>query len=94
MLRSEPNKLCDPNKLCFMEAHHGCREKYMLQLKQYIKQELQIKPERCRYSSQHLLLILLLCIIYYTVRYPFTGKKTFVEKAVKNKDKQKRIIAE
>jgi len=29
-----------------MEAHHGCREKYMLQLKQYIKQELQIKPEQ------------------------------------------------
>jgi len=61
---------------------------------QYIKQELQIKPERCRYSSQPLLLILLLCIIYYTVRYPFTGKKTFVEKAVKKKDKQKRIITE
>ncbi|MBP8932912.1 MAG: DUF3362 domain-containing protein [Candidatus Atribacteria bacterium] len=92
MLRSEHNKLCVPNKLCFMAAHPGCREKDMLRLKQYIKQELQIKPEQVQifipapatYSA----------VMYYTGRDPFTGKKIFVEKAVKKKDKQKRIITE
>lgn len=76
----------------FMAAHPGCKEKDMLQLKQYIKQELQIKPEQVQifipapatYSA----------VMYYTGRDPFTGKKIFVEKAVKKKDKQKRIITE
>ncbi len=76
----------------FMAAHPGCREKDMLRLKQYIKQELQIKPEQVQifipapatYSA----------VMYYTGRDPFTGKKIFVERAVKKKDKQKRIITE
>ena len=74
----------------FMAAHPGCREKDMVHLKEYIKKELQIKPEQVQifipapstYSA----------IMYYTERNPFTGDKIFVEKKVKNKDNQKKVI--
>ncbi|HNR66020.1 MAG TPA: YgiQ family radical SAM protein, partial [Atribacterota bacterium] len=74
----------------FMSAHPGCSEEDMTQLKNYIKKELKLKPEQVQvfipapstYSA----------LMYYTERNPFTGDKIFVEKKIKNKDKQKKII--
>jgi uncharacterized radical SAM protein YgiQ len=74
----------------FMAAHPGCSEEDMAQLKNYIKKELKLKPEQVQifipapstYSA----------LMYYTERNPFTGDKIFVEKKIKNKDKQKKII--
>ena len=64
----------------------------MLILKQFIKQELRLSPEQVQifipapstYSA----------LMYYTEQNPFTGEKIFVEKDIKKKDKQKKIITE
>ncbi|MDI9596716.1 MAG: YgiQ family radical SAM protein [Atribacterota bacterium] len=74
----------------FIAAHPGCREKDMILLKQFIQKELHIYPEQVQifiptpstYSS----------VMYYTGMDPFTGDNIFVEKKVKNKEKQKKLI--
>lgn len=74
----------------FMAAHPGCKEEDMVHLKNFIKRELKLKPEQVQvfipapstYSA----------LMYYTEQNPFTGDKIFVEKRVKNKDRQKKIV--
>ncbi len=74
----------------FMAAHPGCSEKDMVHLKDFIKEELKLKPEQVQvfipapstYSA----------LMYYTEQNPFTGERIFVEKNTKNRDKQKRIL--
>ena len=74
----------------FMAAHPGCSEKDMVYLKDFIKKELNLKPEQVQvfipapstYSA----------LMYYTEQNPFTGERIFVEKNTKNRDKQKKIV--
>ncbi|GAB4112910.1 MAG: YgiQ family radical SAM protein [Candidatus Caldatribacteriota bacterium] len=71
-------------------AHPGCREEDMYYLKDYVKRELKIIPEQIQiftpipstYST----------LMYYTEQDPFTRKALYVEKDLKRKSKQKRII--
>lgn len=74
----------------FIAAHPGCKEEDMQILQQYIRKELHIKPEQVQifipapstYSA----------VMYYTGINPFDGKDIFVEKKIKNKEKQKKLI--
>ncbi len=74
----------------FIAAHPGCREEDMISLRQYIQRELRINPEQVQifipapstYSA----------VMYYTGMNPFSGNKIFVEKKIKNKEKQKKLI--
>jgi len=74
----------------FIAAHPGCREEDMLLLKQFINRELHIKPEQVQifipapstYSA----------VMYYTGENPFNGDPVFVEKKIKNKERQKKLI--
>lgn len=74
----------------FMAAHPGCQEIDMINLHNYIGRELKIRPEQVQvfipapstYSA----------LMYYTEQNPFTGEKIFVEKKIKNRDKQKKLI--
>ena len=74
----------------FIAAHPGCTIEDMEKLKQFIKKELRLKPEQAQiftptpstYST----------LMYYTEKDPFSGKKIFVEKNIKSKEKQKRKI--
>ena len=74
----------------FIAAHPGCREEDMILLRQYIQRELRINPEQVQifipapstYSA----------VMYYTGIDPFSGNKIFVEKKIKNKEKQKKLI--
>lgn len=71
-------------------AHPGCSDKEMKKLKDYSAKELKVKPEQVQiftptpstYST----------LMYYTEKDPFTGKKIFVEKGMKEKEKQKSIL--
>jgi len=62
----------------------------MINLHNYIGRELKIRPEQVQvfipapstYSA----------LMYYTEQNPFTGEKIFVEKKIKNRDKQKKLI--
>ena len=72
-------------------AHPGCRLDDMRKLKKFVNEKLQITPEQVQvftptpstYSS----------LMYYTGLNPFTGEKTFVEKSLKGKEKQKATLA-
>ncbi len=74
----------------FIAAHPGCTIGDMEKLRQFIKKELRLKPEQAQiftptpstYST----------LMYYTGKDPFSGKKIFVEKNIKSKEKQKRKI--
>lgn len=71
-------------------AHPGCKEKEMVDLKRFASKELRVNPEQVQiftptpstYST----------LMYYTEQDPFTGKKLFVEKDDRKKQKQKDII--
>ena len=71
-------------------AHPGCSDKDMQKLKEYSAKELKITPEQVQiftptpstYST----------LMYYTEINPFTKEKMFVEKGVKEKERQKFIL--
>ena len=71
-------------------AHPGCTEEDMQHLKRFTSQRLKMNPEQVQifvpapstYSS----------LMYYTGTDPFNGKPIFVEKDLKNKEKQKDIV--
>ncbi|HER23575.1 MAG TPA: YgiQ family radical SAM protein [Candidatus Atribacteria bacterium] len=73
-------------------AHPGCREGDMVRLKEYTSKELKLTPEQVQiftptpstYST----------LMYYTERDPFTGKVIYVEKDLKKKERQKKILTE
>lgn len=74
----------------FMAAHPGCSMDDMKHLKQMIRRNLRITPRQVQiftpspstYSS----------LMYYTRLDPFKGSGIFVEKNLKNKEKQKQIL--
>ncbi len=73
-------------------AHPGCREGDMYRLKEYTSKELKLNPEQVQiftptpstYST----------LMYYTERDPFTGKAIYVEKNLRKKERQKKIVIE
>ena len=73
-------------------AHPGCREEDMYRLKEYTSKELKLNPEQVQiftptpstYST----------LMYYTEIDSFTGKAIYVEKNLKKKGRQKRIVVE
>lgn len=75
-----------------MAAHPGCTLADMEQLKTFARQKLHITPEQIQiftptpssYST----------LMYYTEKCPFTGDRLFVEKDVKAKEEQKKVITQ
>jgi uncharacterized radical SAM protein YgiQ len=71
-------------------AHPGCSEQDMQQLKRFTSQKLKVNPEQVQiftptpstYSS----------VMYYTGLDPFTRQPIFVEKDLRGKERQKRIV--
>ena len=71
-------------------VHPGCNNMHMNKLKSYIKNNLKLNPEQVQiftptpstYSS----------LMYFLEINPDTGEKLFVEKNLRNKEKQKEII--
>ncbi len=71
-------------------AHPGCDEQSMKSLKAFTSQELKINPEQVQIFTP--LPSTYSALMYYTERDPFTGKSLFVEKNLKNKERQKQIV--
>ncbi len=71
-------------------AHPGCSKKEMLKLKNYVKTTLHINPEQVQIFTP--LPSTYSALMYYTEMNPFTGEKIFVEKDIKKKELQKKII--
>ena len=71
-------------------AHPGCGEKEMKKLRSFIKSKLKINPEQVQIFTP--LPSTYSALMYYTETDPFTNKKIFVEKHLKNKQLQKEII--
>ena len=71
-------------------AHPGCSLDDMRKLKRFMNEKLRIKPEQVQiftptpstYST----------LMYHTGLDPFTGKKIFVEKSLRGKEKQKEVV--
>ncbi len=74
----------------FIAAHPGCTQSDMKQLKSFTKKRLKINPRQVQiftptpstYST----------LMYYTGKDPFTDSKIFVERNLKAKEDQKKII--
>lgn len=74
----------------FIAAHPGCRAQDMLQLKEFARTQLHVRPEQVQiftptpstYAS----------LMYYTELDPFTLKPLFVEKDARRKEAQKDIL--
>jgi len=71
-------------------AHPGCDDGDMRKLKEYLRAELKANPQQVQiftpapgtWSG----------VMYYTEKDPFTGRKIFVEKGQKGKERQKHIL--
>ncbi|MEA2109420.1 MAG: YgiQ family radical SAM protein [Pseudomonadota bacterium] len=71
-------------------AHPGCTMDHMLKLRQFVSQQLKVRPEQIQiftptpstYSS----------LMYWTGTDPFTGEALFVEKNPRAKEKQKMVL--
>ncbi|MBL7077660.1 MAG: YgiQ family radical SAM protein [Kiritimatiellae bacterium] len=74
----------------FIAAHPGCEEKDMRALRGFCADKLKVKPEQVQvftptpstYST----------LMYWTERDPFSGKPCFVEKSVRGRERQKKIL--
>jgi len=71
-------------------AHPGCNEKDMLQLKKFCNIELQTNPEQIQIFTP--LPSTYSALMYYLEKDPFSGQSIFVEKDIKRKERQKKII--
>jgi uncharacterized radical SAM protein YgiQ len=71
-------------------AHPGCKEKDMQRLKNFTSQELKINPEQVQIFTP--LPSTYSTLMYYTEMDPFYQKPIFVEKNLKNKERQKEIV--
>ena len=73
-------------------AHPGCRTSHMSALKRFTRENLKINPQQVQiftptpstWSS----------VMYYTGINPFTGKKLFVEKTVRGRENQKKLVTD
>jgi len=74
----------------FIAAHPGSHERDMHKVKQFISRELKLNPEQVQvftptpgtWAS----------VMYWTGVDPFSGKKIFVERDPRKKERQKRIV--
>lgn len=71
-------------------AHPGCDRNDMLKLKEFASRELRIRPEQVQIFTP--LPSTYSALMYYTGKNPFTGKKLFVEKDLRRKEEQKRLV--
>ena len=71
-------------------AHPGCTDDEMKELKSYSSEHLRINPEQVQIFTP--LPSTYSALMYYTAQDPFTGKKIFVEKNLKSKQRQKEIL--
>jgi uncharacterized radical SAM protein YgiQ len=76
----------------FIVAHPGSCVKETEELRLFIKKELKLKPEQIQIFTP--LPSTYSTLMYYTEVNPFTLEKIEVEKNIKNKERQKRIIVE
>ncbi|MCG8615560.1 MAG: YgiQ family radical SAM protein [Desulfobacterales bacterium] len=73
-------------------AHPGCTTRDMSRLKEFTRTKLNISPEQVQiftptpstYST----------LMYYTGRDPFSGEQIFVEKDIRAKERQKKMVTE
>ncbi len=73
-------------------AHPGCDAQDMLKLKEFASKELQLRPEQVQIFTP--LPSTYSALMYYTGKNPFTGEKLFVEKDLRRKEEQKRLVIE
>ncbi len=73
-------------------AHPGCDRNDMLKLKEYASKELQLRPEQVQIFTP--LPSTYSALMYYTGKNPFTGEKLFVEKDLRRKEEQKRLVVD
>jgi uncharacterized radical SAM protein YgiQ len=73
-------------------AHPGCEERDMEDLHEFVKDNLNLKPEQVQVYTP--LPSTWSALMYYTETNPFTGNKIFVEKDPRRKEWQKRMITE
>ena len=74
----------------FIAAHPGCNYEDMAKLKKFIRKELKLNPEQVQIFTP--LPSTYSAVMYYTGLNPFTNEKIFVEKNMRKKEKQKKII--
>lgn len=73
-------------------AHPGCDRKDMLKLKEFASKELQLRPEQVQIFTP--LPSTYSALMYYTGKNPFTGEKLFVERDLRRKEEQKRLVVQ
>ena len=73
-----------------MAAHPGCTAPHMQALRRFAQKTLRHLPEQVQIFTPTPATFATL--MYYTQRDPFTGQKIFVEKSLKEKEAQKRIM--
>jgi radical SAM superfamily enzyme YgiQ (UPF0313 family) len=71
-------------------AHPGCTQNDMVALKRFMKEELHLAPEQVQIFTP--LPSTWSTVMYYTGCNPFTGEEIFVERGVREKEKQKKVI--
>jgi uncharacterized radical SAM protein YgiQ len=71
-------------------AHPGCDEQSMEKLKEFTLRELKISPEQLQIFTP--LPSTYSTLMYYAGKDPFTGKRLFVEKDMRKKERQKEMI--
>lgn len=74
----------------FIAAHPGSDYNDMKKLKRYIRKELKINPEQVQIFTP--LPSTYSALMYHTEMNPFTGENIFVEKNMRKKEKQKKVV--
>jgi uncharacterized radical SAM protein YgiQ len=74
----------------FIAAHPGSDYNDMKKLKRYIRKELKINPEQVQIFTP--LPSTYSALMYYTEMNPFTGERIFVEKNMRKKERQKKVV--
>ncbi|OGS23590.1 MAG: YgiQ family radical SAM protein, partial [Elusimicrobia bacterium RIFOXYB2_FULL_48_7] len=74
----------------FIAAHPGCTQRDMEKMSEFISKNLKINPEQIQIFTP--LPSTLSALMYYTEMDPFTGENIFVEKEIRNKEKQKEAV--
>jgi uncharacterized radical SAM protein YgiQ len=71
-------------------AHPGCTRKDMIALKRFMFEELHLAPEQVQIFTP--LPSTWSTVMYYTGLNPFTGEEIYIERDVRGKEKQKKVI--
>jgi radical SAM superfamily enzyme YgiQ (UPF0313 family) len=71
-------------------AHPGCTEADMERLRQFAREELKMRPEQIQVFTPTPSTYATL--MYWTEKDPFSGEPCFVEKSVKGREGQKKVL--